>query len=247
LTPQRPLTMPAVHQIWQGNSIELCKRFKWVDCIITDPPFGVDNQSNMAVTDHGKAHATKIANDETPEQAIEVYQAVMSVLLPKLVDNADCYVFTSHQVVKEWLVMLDDFMPRFGLQRKAILYWEKEGPGMGDLECPWGMGGEFIMFFQKGRREKTGTRRNSIIRGPQIRPDKLIHPHEKPSWLLELLMKQSTVMGDFLVDPFGGSGSLALAARNIGRNAVSIELEEDRARVAQQRFESTIAGFDFGE
>jgi adenine-specific DNA-methyltransferase len=234
--------MPPVHQIWSGNSIELCERFKWVDCIITDPPFGVDNQSQMAVTDHGKSHATKILNDETPEQAIEIFQAVMSVLLPKLRDNSDCYVFTSHQVIKEWLVMTDEFMPKFGLQRKAILFWEKEGPGMGDLEVPWGMGMEFILFFQKGRREKTGTRRNSVIRGPQIRPDKLIHPHEKPQWLLELLMKQSTVKGNFLVDPFGGSGSLAVAARNIERNAVCIELDPPRYEVARARLESTTAG-----
>lgn len=235
--------MPPVHQIWEGNSIELCERFKWVDCIITDPPFGVDNQSNMAVTDHGKQHATKILNDETPEKAITVFKAVMQALLPKLVDNADVYVFTSHQVIKEWLVMCDDFMPKFGLKRKAILFWEKDGPGMGDLEVPWGMGMEFILFFQKGRREKTGVRRNSVIRGPQIRPEDLLHPHQKPAWLLELLMKQSTLKGDFLVDPFGGSGSLAHAARNIERNAVCIELDPARAAVANNFLNSTLAGF----
>lgn len=216
-----------------------------MDCIITDPPFGVNNQSNMAVTDHGKQHARKIANDESPEQAIAVFQAVMGSLLPKLRDDADCYVFTSHQVVKEWLIMLDDFMPHFGLKRKAILFWEKDGPAMGDLECPWGMGMEFIFFFQKGRREKTGTRRNSVIRGPQIRPGDLIHPHEKPGWLLELLMKQSTLPGDFLVDPFGGSGSLVRAARNIDRNAVSIELDEFNFKLAKNALDTTQAGFQF--
>lgn len=239
--------IPPIHQIWQGDSVELCERFKYVDCIITDPPFGVDNQSNQAVTQHGKSHATKILNDETPEQAIEVFKNVMSVLLPKLRDNSDCYVFTSHQVIKEWLVMTDEFMPQFGLKRKAILFWEKEGPGMGDLEVPWGMGMEFILFFQKGRRSKTGTRRNSVIRGPQIRPDKLIHPHEKPSWLLKLLMKQSTVPGQFLVDPFGGSGSLAFAAKNNNRNAVCIELDPKRYKTALDRLEGSADGLDFGE
>lgn len=207
----------------------------------------MDNQSNMAVTAHGKDYARKIANDESPEVAIKVFQDVMSALLPKLRDNSDCYVFTSHQVVKEWLVMLDDFMPDFGLRRKAICFWEKDGPGMGDLNCPWGMGMEFIFFFQKGAREKTATRRNSIIRGPQIRPSDLIHPHEKPAWLLELLMKQSTNPGDFLVDPFGGSGSLVRAARNIGRNAVSIELDKKNYELANQALNTTLPGFQFEE
>ena len=239
--------MPAVHQIWHGDSRDLCGRFKEgrVDCIITDPPFGVDNQSNMAVTQHGKDYARKIANDESPEVAIATFKGVMSVLLPKLKDDGDCYVFTSHQVIKEWLVMTDEFMPQFGLKRKAILFWEKDGPGMGDLEVPWGMGMEFILFFQKGRRAKTGTRRNSVIRGPQIRPDKLIHPHEKPDWLLKLLMEQSTLPGEFLVDPFGGSGSLVRAARNCNRNAVAIEYDEKNYNLALNALNTTQSGFSF--
>lgn len=217
-----------VHQIWHGDSIELGHKFKdgRIDCIITDPPFGVDNLSNMAVTEQGKKYARKIANDESPEVAIKTFKNVMSVLLPKMRDDSDVYVFTSYQVLSDWLVMTDDFFPDFGFKRKAVLVWEKDGPGMGDLECPWGMGCEFILFFQKGRRPKTAKRRNSVIRTPQLRPNQLIHPHEKPSTLLEALIKASTDEGDFLVDPFGGSGSLVRAARNCNRSAVAIEYDE---------------------
>lgn len=220
--------MKPVHQIWHGDSVELGKKFKdgWIDCIITDPPFGVNNQSNMAVTEEGKKYARKIANDESPEVAIKTFKDVMGVLLPKMKPDSDVYVFTSYQVLSEWLVMTDDFMPTFGFKRKAVCVWEKDGPGMGDLECPWGMGSEFILFFQRGRREKSFKRRNSVIRGPQLRPNELIHPHEKPGWLLELLLKASTHEGDFVVDPFGGSGSLVRAARNCDRNAVAIEYDE---------------------
>jgi len=220
--------MKLIHDIWLGDSAELGQRFKpgRIDCIITDPPFGVDNQSNMAVTEVGKKYARKIANDETPEVAIKTFKNVMSVLLPKTADNSDCYVFTSYQVLSDWMVMTDEFMPQFSFQRKAILVWEKDGPGMGDLECPWGMGCEFILFFQKGRRPKSAKRRNSVIRTPQLRPNQLIHPHEKPGPLLETLIKASTDEGDFLVDPFGGSGSLVRAARNCARSAVAIEYDE---------------------
>lgn len=234
--------MPDYHDVWHGDSIELCKRFHWVDCIITDPPFGVNNQSNQAKTEHGKAYARKIANDESPEQAIKIFKAVMDSLLPRTVENCDLYVFTSYQVLSDWLVMTDDYLATHGFKRKAILVWEKDGPGMGDTECPWGMGSEFILFFQKGRRSKTGTRRNSVIRTPQLRPDQLIHPHEKPEGLLELLLKQSTVRGDFVVDPFGGSGSLVRAARNVGRNAVSIELDKMNYDLAKRKLDTAPEG-----
>lgn len=238
-----------VHQIWHGKSEELCERFKpgRVDCIITDPPFGVDNQSNQAVTEAGKRYARKIANDETPEIAIATFKRVMDVLLPKTKADCDMYIFTSQQVLDEWMAMTKEYLGTFGFTRKCIIVWEKEGPGMGDLESPWGQGSEFILFFQKGRREKTGTRRNSVVRIPQLRPGELIHPHEKPVPLLELFIKQSTEPGEFLVDPFGGSASLVRAAERCDRSAVAIEFDEYNYNLAVKKFEEGEgAGFDFG-
>lgn len=232
--------MGLVHQIWQGDSKVLAEKFKdgRVDCIITDPPFGVDNLSNMAVTQSGKGYARKIHGDESPEQAIEIFKEVMTVLLPKTSEDCDCYIFTSYQVLNEWLTMTDQFMAWHGFVRKAVLIWEKDGPGMGDLNSPWGMGCEFILFFQKGRRAKQAKRRNNVIHIPQLRPNQLIHPHEKPEALLEVLIKASTSEGQFLVDPFGGSCSLVRAARNCSRSAVCIEYDEKNYELALKKFSS---------
>jgi DNA modification methylase len=240
---------PLFQQIWQGDSVELCKRFKAgsVDAIITDPPFGVDNQSNQAVTAHGKKYARKIANDESPEQAIKIFKDVMSVLLPKTKDNCDAYIFTSYQVLSEWLVMLDSFMGPHGFSRKAVIVWEKDGPGMGDLTIPFGMGIEFILLYRKGSADKRITRRNAVLHFPQVRPDKLIHPHEKPQPLLELLLKAAADPRDFVVDPFGGSGSLARAGRSTDRSVVCIEYDKYNAELAERALNTREGtGLDFG-
>ena len=241
--------MESIQLIWQGDSIELCQRFqakKMIKAVITDPPFGVDNQSNMAVTASGKAHARKIANDESPEIAIATFQAVMKSLIPAMVWDSDIYVFTSYQVLKEWLVMCDDFFGDYQFKRDSVIVWGKDGPGMGDLENPFGMGMEFILFYRRGRQEKRIQRRNAIIQIPQLRPEDLIHPHEKPEALLELFIKASTDPGDWIVDPFGGSCSLARAGRNVGRSVVCIEYDEYNAAEAQRKFDATAgAGMDF--
>jgi adenine-specific DNA-methyltransferase len=240
---------PLFHQIWHGDSSVLAKKFHSgsVDCIITDPPFGVDNLSNQAVTPEGKEYARKIANDESPEVATAIFKQVMDTLLPKTKPDCDMYIFTSYQVLTEWLQMTDEYLQIYGFKRKAIIVWEKEGPGMGDTECPWGQGSEFVLFFQKGRRLKTGTRRNSVVRVPQVRPGDLIHPHEKPVPLLELFIKQSTEPLDFIVDPFGGSGSLVRAAERTGRSAVCIEENEKNYNLALKKFvEGEGAGFALG-
>lgn len=234
--------MRDVHQIWHGDSRELCQRFKpaSVQCIITDPPFGVDNKSNMATTQEGLAHARKIANDETPALAMRVFDEVMDVLLPKTAPDADLYIFTAYQVLKEWLQLADD-LSRHSYSRKAILVWEKDGPGMGDLDS-WGQGHEFIIYLKRGRRLRSDNRRSGVLHVPQLRPTELIHPHEKPTALLELFIKHSTDKGDFLVDPFGGSGSLVRAARNVNRNAVAIEYDELNYNYAKKKLEGEGAG-----
>lgn len=239
--------MGLVHQIWQGDSIVLGERFhskRRIQSIITDPPFGVDNQSNMAVTKDGKEYARKIANDESPEIAMKVFTDVMGAMIPGMKDNSDIYIFTAHQVLEEWLTFTRDLLAPHGFNRKAILVWEKQGPGMGDLES-WGMGCEFILYYKRGNRPRSDTRRNNVIAIPQLRPNQLIHPHEKPEALLELLIKHSTDKGDFVVDPFGGSGSLVRAARRSGRSAVSIELDPKNAELALKKLnEGDGAGFD---
>lgn len=222
-----PAEQRLVHQIWHGDSMKLCSKFKpgRVNCIITDPPYGSNNQSNMATTAEGKVNARKIANDETPERATNTFNSVMDVLLPKTADNSDLYVFTSHQVLEHWLSVCDD-LTRHGYRRAGILVWDKDGPGMGDLEGAWGMGHEFIIFCKKGNRPRSAPRRSGVFAIPQLRPKDLIHPHEKPVALLDEFIRFSTSPGEFIVDPFAGSGSTIRAARAAGRSAVGIEYDE---------------------
>ncbi len=96
---------------------------------------------------------------------------------------------------------------------------------MGDTNA-WGMGHEIILFLKKGRRVATDKRRSGVIHVPQVRPADLIHPHEKPLPLIELFIRHSTSRGDLIVDPFGGSGSTARAAKRLERSCLAMELDD---------------------
>lgn len=63
----------------------------------------------------------------------------------------------------------------------------------------------------------------------------LNHPCPKPIHLLLVLIEQLTLPSHIILDPFMGSGTTLRAAKNLGRKAVGIEIEEKYCEMAVRR------------
>jgi hypothetical protein len=61
------------------------------------------------------------------------------------------------------------------------------------------------------------------------------HPTVKPQWLMAAIVADFTDPGDLILDPFGGSGTTAVAAKRLGRRCILIEREEKYCEVAANR------------
>ena len=82
-------------------------------------------------------------------------------------------------------------------------------------------------------------------------PENTAHPTQKPEKLLAKIILASTRENDFLLDPFAGSGTTAVAAKKLNRNFTLIERDENYCLLAAKRIESaerdkTIQGFADG-
>lgn len=66
------------------------------------------------------------------------------------------------------------------------------------------------------------------------------HPYEKPRSLLRRLISNHSKKGDIILDPFLGSGTTAVAAKQLGRNFIGIELSEKYCEIANQRLRQEI-------
>lgn len=75
-------------------------------------------------------------------------------------------------------------------------------------------------------------------------PENTDHPTQKPEKLLAKLILASSRPGDFVFDPFAGSGTTAAVAKKLGRSFLGIELDETYACLAARRVE--LAEFDKG-
>ena len=71
----------------------------------------------------------------------------------------------------------------------------------------------------------------------QVRSEhgRAVHPTQKPLGILSPLIRYSVTRGGLVLDPFMGSGSTLLAARQLGRRAIGIEEREDYCEAAVQR------------
>lgn len=122
-------------------------------------------------------------------------------------------------------------VPRPAGARERLIWDKGDWPGMGDLSLPWGPSTEDVYVLGEGF---VGKRRGQILRDPK-RPsgDRALHPNEKPIGLMEMLI--GACPPGVIVDPFCGSGSTLVAAKNLGRRAIGIELEERYCEIAARR------------
>lgn len=228
--------------IWHGKSEERAYDLPdGITCVCTDPPYGVDFVSRRAETAEGKRWVRPVANDSDLAGAIDLFNEVMDIVLPKTEDNAELYVFTRWDIVAEWIAVVRG-LERHGFSYKMLLVWDKGIPGMGDIDANWGCGHELILYCKKGRRD-IPSRRSGIIAVDKVPAMHLIHPTEKPVALLKRLIEMSTDPGDLVVDPFSGSGSTIMAAQELGRVGIGIEKDDEHFKRSSSRLDQDAMNF----
>jgi len=219
--PEEPITkagdiwLLGPHRLMCGNSqnVQIKQALfgtQTFGVMITDPPFGINYQSNM-----DGSLPRSIAGDK---DTVARDSALLSV------DEAfpvACFA-TWHCAP-----------PR---KPRGMLIWKKNVGGMGDLSFPWSLDYEVIWIFGKGWK---GHRGSSVLEGETIvtwntGPAKRLHPHQKPVQVLTQIIEKSQGV---VFDPFLGSGSTLLACQQLGRTCYGIELDPRYCDVIVRRWE----------
>ncbi len=199
-----------------------------VDCILTDPPYGVNYKSLSRIMPK-----TTIVNDG-PE-AYCLLDKAMAIAVQKLKFNSHVYIFTDWHAYEPMAEVVKKY---FNL--KNVLVWVKNNRTRGDLKGNYGYQHEMVLYAHKGRRHLLGKRDGNVLHFDKVYSNRMRHPTEKPVKLLEYLIKKSTSPGEVVLDMFMGSGSTCVAAKHLKRNYVGIEIDEVWYKVAKERLAESV-------
>jgi site-specific DNA-methyltransferase (adenine-specific) len=125
---------------------------------------------------------------------------------------------------------------------RQLIVWDKRGGAgfSGDLNMPWADITEEIYVFGQGW---VGGRRPAIYSIPTIpHMQRVEHPTPKPVRLMSELLQ--CCPDGVIADPFAGSGTTLLAARNMGRKAIGVEIDERYCEITAQRLGQQAFMFD---
>jgi site-specific DNA-methyltransferase (adenine-specific) len=199
--------------IYHGDARELLSTLEAVDLVLTDPPYGI------TLENHGRTDGKRRDRDWTVagDQDTEIGQLVIDYCLDR---GWPLVAFASpeHPWRGDW---------------RSLLVWHKYGLGMGgDPKTCWQRDWELIQVAQN--RELVGGRDSAVLQGFDIRPAEFtFHPCQKPVSLMQYLIGKTNA--ETVVDPFMGSGTTLRAAKNLGRRAIGIEIEERYCEIAAKR------------
>lgn len=76
---------------------------------------------------------------------------------------------------------------------------------------------------------------SNILRCKTAPSDHGLHPAQKPVCLMEYLIRLTTIENQIVLDPFCGCGSALVAARNLNRRYIGMDIDSDYCEIARER------------
>lgn len=206
-----------------------------IDLLVTDPPYKTTSRGNAG--NSGGMLQKKINmsglvfeynNIDCANYAPEFYRI--------LKDGSHCYVMTNHINL---INMLNTFT-QSGFHFIKSLVWDKGNKIMGQYYMSQF---EYILFFRKGKGIKInhcGTSDILSVPNKKLKDSngKNLHDTEKPVELMKILIDNSSKENDIVLDPFMGIGSTGVAAKELNRRFVGIEIDETYFNIAKRRIKT---------
>ncbi len=180
-----------------------------VDFTLTDIPYNVVNRTDNGLRnlDKGKADILTFSLKEFLDSIYRITKNSICIFCSK---EQFSYIYTY-------------FANKKGTVRPIV--WEKTNPSPMNGQYIYLSGIEIAVWFKKkGAKVFNAHCKNTVFKFPNGRSK--LHPTEKNLNLLKELIQDNTNIGDLVFDPCCGGGNHLVAAIELGRDALGIELDK---------------------
>jgi len=205
-----------------GNSFEEIPKLpdNCYQLVISDPPYEVSRQNNFATM--GRQGSDLGDWDYDFDQT-----GWIDLIYPKLKKNGSLVIFNDWKKIGQIAL----YAEKIGFIIKRPLTWVKSNPNPANSRRLFCQGTEHAVWLVKGKKWIYNSRyQKGYFTYPVERGSG--HPTKKPDGLYSELISILTNPGDFILDPFAGSGTTGQCAQKLGRNFVCIEKEKEYHDIA---------------
>ena len=213
--------------IYHGDCREILPSLTKVDLVLTDPPYGINYSTGYRLGVYRPS--TRITADLLESPILNDVAAMVDKILN---DVAAIYIFAAPE-------RLDVIIPliKAHWDCSGLLVWDKGNCAAGDLDTTWGQQWEAIIYARKGK-PTIQPRDRDVLRFNRMNGCDYVHPTQKPVELFSYIINHHK--NGLILDPFMGSGTTLRAAKNLGRKAIGIEIEEKYCEIAAKRMAQTV-------
>lgn len=204
--------------LYHGDCLEIMPQLGQVDHVITDPPYGL-MQDNNKIQLRGGAVSLDYGDWDRKVD----YKWI--AMLPGV------SVVTFHD--QKQATVVQDELVNHGWRFRQYLFWDKGDSGMTPRRN-FVNSVEMASFATRGDYVWNGRGSTKNIFRINRAPTPL-HPTQKPLGLMKRLVFVTTAPRSIVLDPFAGSGTTLRAAKELGRKAIGIEINEEYCEVIAER------------
>lgn len=190
---------------------------KSVDLVVTDIPYGEVNRKSNGLRNLEKGKA-------------DIVTFSMDSLLDNLcrITRGSIYIFCGTEQVS----IIRKLMVEHKMSTRLCI-WEKTNPSPMNGDKIWLSGIECCVYGKFPKATFNEHCKNTVFRFPCGRNK--LHPTQKPLELIKRLILASSNEGDLVFDGFAGSGTTGVACKELGRNFIGCELDENYCKIANER------------
>ena len=201
-----------------------------IDLVVTDPPYESLEKHRAIGTTTRLKHSKASSNDWFRIFPNARFAELFNEVYRVLARDRHFYLFSD----AETMFVAKPIAEAAGFKFWKPLVWDKARLGMG---YHYRSRYEFILFFEKGKRRLADLSIPDIITHPRVHAG---YPTEKPARVSEVLIRQSTVAGEIVADPFVGSGSAGVAAVALGRRFVGTDIAAGAVALSTERIRAAL-------